>query len=242
MKRKGRKLVLQMHFVAALGWLALPLLVPGLPASAQRGALPYPAMAPLAQYLPVSEVEEIALARSAAPASLSKHAEVMVLGDRGYRTAVRGTNGFVCMVWRSWSDDIGDEQFWNPRVRAPICLNPIAVRTVLPEYIRRTGWVFAGLSRAEMLERFKASVARDDVVLPGPGAMSYMMARQGYLADGVGHASPHIMFFVPRAERQDWGANLPDSPVWGAEGTPDPVALFFVTVARWSDGTSAMAH
>ncbi len=210
-------------------------------APAQNGAPSYPQMAPLSAYQ-ANEEDEIALARSAAPAALSSEAEIQVLGDRGYRTAVKGRNGFVCMVWRSWSDDFDDKEFWNPKVRAPICLNPIAVRTVLPEYIRRTDGVLAGLSRVEMLTRFKVAVARNRVALPAPGAMSYMMSRQSFLADRVGHAAPHIMFFVLRAERQQWGANLPKSPISGAEGAPDPVALFFVMVPQWSDGTPVAAH
>jgi hypothetical protein len=226
---------------AGTSWLVM-LLVGAAEARARDTALPYPQMAPLSQYLPTSEGDEIALARSAAPLSLSGEAEIQVLGDRGYRTAVKGRNGFVCMVWRSWSDDFDDEEFWNPKVRAPICLNPSAVRTVLPEYVRRTDWVLSGLSRVEMLGRFKVAVARNEVALPAPGAMSYMMSRDGLLGDGVGHAAPHIMFFVPRAERQQWGANLPNSPIWGAEGASDPVALFFVTVPKWSDGTPVTAH
>ena len=209
------------------------------PCAAQTSAQPYPQPAPIVQYLMATEAEEMALARSAAPPSLAKDAEILVLSASGYRIAAKGTNGFTCMVWRSWSDDFADREFWNPKVRAPICLNPIAVRTVLPEYMRRTAWVLAGLPRSEMLARFEAAAARGALELPGPGAMSYMMSRQGFLGDGVGHAAPHIMFFVPRADSQNWGANLPGSPIWGADGPPDPVALFFVTVPTWSDGTPA---
>ncbi len=54
-------------------------------------------MAPLDQYL-MEQNAEIALARTAAPESISKDAEIMVLGRRGYETAVKGTNGFVCIV------------------------------------------------------------------------------------------------------------------------------------------------
>src|SRR5262245_27405020 len=62
----------------------------------------YPSMAPLAKYLMTSEPDEIALARSAAPPSISNDAEVMALDERGFRTVVKGTNGFVCLVQRSW--------------------------------------------------------------------------------------------------------------------------------------------
>jgi hypothetical protein len=70
-------------------------------AIAQAAKAAYPAMAPLDQYLISDEQSEIALARSAAPSSISDGAEVMVLGREGYKTAVKGTNGFLCIVERS---------------------------------------------------------------------------------------------------------------------------------------------
>src|SRR5229473_1963761 len=63
----------------------------------------YPKMAPVDQYLMVRNAE-ILLARSAAPDSISSDATVLILGRQGYETAVRGKNGFVCMVERSWME------------------------------------------------------------------------------------------------------------------------------------------
>jgi hypothetical protein len=80
---------------------------------------PYPAMAPVERYLMPDQQSEIALARTAAPASISDDAEVMVLGREGYTTAVRGSNGFLCIVERSWGAATDDPGFWNPSVRAP---------------------------------------------------------------------------------------------------------------------------
>jgi hypothetical protein len=101
-------------------------------ANANEAAPPYPKMAALSQYLSPSEADEIVLAKSAAPPSLSNGAEIQVLGVHGYRTAVEGHNGFICMVWRSWSDDFRDKEFWNPTIRAPICLNPAAAKNGPP--------------------------------------------------------------------------------------------------------------
>src|SRR5580698_4565536 len=69
---------------------------------------PYPSMAAVAQYHMPNRDEEIALARSAAPASISNDAEILVLGDRGYETAVKGKNGFVCLVERAWLASLDD--------------------------------------------------------------------------------------------------------------------------------------
>ena len=77
-------------------------------ARAQTAKARYPAMAPLDQYLIPDEKAEIALARSSAPASISDAAEVMVLRRDGYATAVKGSNGFVCIVERSWGKPTDD--------------------------------------------------------------------------------------------------------------------------------------
>src|SRR5579859_1201634 len=92
-------------------------------AKSQDAKTPYPNMAPLEQYLIQDRDAEIALARSAAPESIAHDAEVMVLGRHGYETAVQGKNGFVCIVERAWTSPIDDPEFWNPKGRAPICLN-----------------------------------------------------------------------------------------------------------------------
>src|SRR6266404_7720537 len=98
-------------------------------AMAQDAATPYPKMEPIEQYL-MDRTAEIALARSAAPESISGDAEVLVLGRHGFETAVKGKNGFVCIVGRGWSS-AADPDFWNPKVRVPICMNSPAARTYL---------------------------------------------------------------------------------------------------------------
>src|SRR5580658_11035100 len=102
------------------------------PAQAQNAKTAYPAMAPLEQYLMPDRNEEIKLARSAAPDSISGEAEVLVLGKAGYETAVKGKNGFMCLVERSWTAGIEDPDFWNPKIRAAICFNPAAARSYVP--------------------------------------------------------------------------------------------------------------
>ena len=209
-----------------------------LPVSAQaEDQAPYPSMAPVEQYRVASRSEEIALARSAAPASISGDAEILVLGEHGYETAVKGKNGFVCLVERGWFAYFDDPVFWDPKIRGPDCLNPAAVRTVLPVNLERTRWVLAGLSKAEMIARSKASVAAKRA--PAPGAMGYMMSKQGYLSHDAGHWHPHLMFFQRHADLAAWGANLTDSPVLGVAGGPDEPTILFVPLAKWSDGTSA---
>src|ERR1700689_3927580 len=75
--------------------LLMEVALPGLTRQiqAQAKSEPYPAMAPLNQYLIPAKAAEIELARSAAPASISGGAEVLVLDREGYVTAVKGGNG-----------------------------------------------------------------------------------------------------------------------------------------------------
>src|SRR5580700_7138166 len=113
--------------IALESFMLVGLLGMALPGGAQDAKAPYPSMAPVDQYR-MDRNDEIALARSAAPESIAHDAEVMVLGRKGYETAVQGKNGFVCMVERSWTAGIDDPDFWNPKVRAAICFNPPAAR------------------------------------------------------------------------------------------------------------------
>jgi len=215
------------------------------PEQAQDAKAPYPSMAPLEQYLMANRNAEIALARSAAPESISQDAEVLVLGRHGYETALKGKNGFVCMVQRSWAAGIDDPDFWNPKLRAPICFNAPAARSYLPLLIKRTELILAGRSKDQMFAAIEAAIDKKELPTPESGAMCYMMSKQGYLNDRDGHWHPHLMFFVPLTEPASWGAGLPGSPVVVAfTDTPERLTVFLIPVAKWSDGTadSADAH
>jgi hypothetical protein len=198
----------------------------------------YPKMAPLELYLMADRDAEIALARSAAPESISREAEVLVLGRHGYETAVKGTNGFVCVVERSWTAGIDDPDFWNPKLRGPLCLNPQAARSYLPLTIRKTELVLAGQSKPQMVDGIRASFEKKELPTLEPGAMCYMLSKQGYLSDRGGHWHPHLMFFVAPAIAPTWGVNLPGSPILGSEDALDRLTVVMIPVAKWSDGTA----
>jgi Putative zinc-finger len=202
----------------------------------------YPSMASIEQYLMPDHNAEIALARSAAPAAISSDAQILVLGWRGYETAIEGRNGFVCMVERSWMSPFNSAEFWNPKVRVPQCFNPAAARSILPLTIKRTEMVLAGLSKAQMIDSIKAGFDNKELPVPAPGAMCYMMSRAGYLNDALGHYVPHLMFYFPLTDKASWGADLPDSPVTlnpQFQGGPEPITEFVIPVGKWSDGTAA---
>ena len=205
--------------------------------NAQNAKSPYPDMAPLDQYL-MDRNAEIALARTAAPKSISDDASVLVLTPKGYETAVAGKNGFVCLVGRTWTAPFDHPEFWNPKNRGPVCYNPSAARSVLPYALYRTKLALAGLTRPQMLERVKAAVANKELTPPEPGAMSYMLSKEGHITDRVGHWHPHLMFEIPKTDSATWGANLDGSPVvTGSLFMPEPMTEFNVPVGKWSDGT-----
>jgi len=201
----------------------------------------YQQMAPVEQYLMADRNAEITLARSAAPESISHDATILVLGKRGYETAAEGKNGFVCVVERAWMSPFDSPQFWNPKLRGPVCFNPPAARSVLPITYKRTEMVFAGRTRAEILEGTKAAFESGELKPLEAGAMSYMMSKDAYLTDNGDHNLAHLMFYTPLLDSAVWGADLPKSPVMlnpqfkGAQ----PINVFIVPVGTWSDGTAA---
>lgn len=230
---------------AVLATLSAPWL-----ASAQDAKQPYPNMAPIEQYL-MDRDAEIALARSAAPDAISHDASVIVLTRHGYETAVQGKNGWVCWVGRAWLAMFDHPEFWNPKVRAADCINPPAVRSVLPYAYKRTELLLAGHSKQEVIAAIKSAIEKKELPALEPGTVSYMMSKDSYLTDYGGHNGPHLMFYDAAKDGTAWGANLTNSPVlavnyWyiSAEAYPQlksfpQLSVFLVGVTKWSDGTPA---
>ena len=219
-------------------------------AVAQDAATPYQNMAPIEQYL-MDHDAEIALARSAAPDAISRDAEVLVLSRHGFETAVKGTNGWVCMVERGWGGFFDWPEFWNPKIRAANCINPPAARFIVPLVSKRAQLLLAGHSKAEVIAQINVAFEKKELPVLEPGAVSYMMSKSAYLTDNGDHNMPHIMFYAPISDVAAWGANLPNSPLMGVnfwymsdQSYPGlkslpPIAVFLVSADKWSDGTPA---
>jgi hypothetical protein len=206
-------------------------------APAQKSGTRYPRMAPLEQYLIADRNAELVLAKTAAPKAISDDADVMVLERQGYKTVANGTNGFVCMVERSWTAGFGDPEFWNPKIRSPICFNPPAVRTYLPITIERTRLALAGKSEPQIHDAINSALDKKELPALEAGAMSYMLSKQGFLGDQAGHFHPHLMFWAERTEPKSWGAGMPGSPMIAGEEIPGRLTVFMIPVGKWSDGT-----
>jgi hypothetical protein len=230
--------------IAMVHALAILVLVLGLGAAAYGAATPdtkvqYTSMAPLHLYLDNRDTE-IAMARSAAPEAISRDASVMVLGEQGYVTAVEGKNGFVCIVERAWMSPEDSPNFWNPKLRGPICFNPPAVRSILPATFERTKMAVAGKSKAEIITGNKEAYDKKDLPQLEPGSMSYMMSKRAYLTETGGNVA-HVMIYTPHMDSKEWGADVPNSPVMLNPQFKDaePIDVWVIPVGKWSDGTPA---
>lgn len=229
------------HIIVIALAFALRILLPGAGARAvaQAGKTAYPAMAPVEQYMISDEKAEIALARSAAPSSISDAAEVMVLGREGYKTAVKGTNGFMCLVERAWGQNTDQAEFWNPKMRAPHCFNAQAARSFAQIYLMKTRLVMAGKSKAEIARAIVTGLDTKKLPPLEPGAMAYMMSKQQYLNDHDKAWHPHVMFFYSGDMAKSWGADRPNSPVITANDPEERVTILFIVADKWSDGSAA---
>jgi hypothetical protein len=212
---------------------------------AQTVGTHYEHLAPRAEYLDADVGAEMALARSAAPAAVSRDATVLVLKRTGYEVAQKGNNGFVCLVERAWMGPLSDADFWNPKIRGAICFNPPAARSVLPITFKRTEFALAGFTKAQITARLTELVTRKKLPVLEAGSMSYMMAKGSYLGDAVGHWHPHLMFYGSRSDGTEWGADAEHSPVFlnpQFQGAPEPLTTYIVVAPNWSDGSPAPLH
>jgi hypothetical protein len=195
-------------------------------------------------YLIADRAAEVALARTAAPSAISGNATVLVLTPKGYTEAARGSNGFTCLVMRSFAAAPGDPQFWNTHISAPHCFNPPASRTVLPAMLAQIDWALAGATPAELNARIKKAYAEKRFTMPADGAMAYMLSPQQHLSDDADpHWMPHLMFYFDRALKgTTFGAGGFTSPIIDASGADpnSPMQVIYIPIRTWSDGTPAV--
>ncbi|MGB6306123.1 MAG: hypothetical protein WBF45_20400 [Acidobacteriaceae bacterium] len=226
--------------IAITGVAVLVLLAVACRAVAQDAGTKYTKMAPVDQYLMADRNAEIALARSAAPESIARDAGVMVLTRHGFEAAVKGTNGFVCIVGRGWTS-AAEADYWNPKVRVPMCVNAAAARSYLVHLTKETEWGLAGRTPAQMNAAISAALARKELPPMEPGAMCYMMGKEGYGGDSKPHWPSHLMFFYTDVDPAIWGANQPGSPIIAVADPVEHLTQFVIPVQHWSDGTEYRA-
>src|SRR6266699_1122609 len=207
------------NFDAAAGWAQGP---------------KYP---PLSDYMMAQEAE-VALARSAAPENVSAHATVKILTTSGYKVAAQGDNGFVCIVMRGWAAPTFTpapfrDLVYYAKLRAPICFNPVASRTVLPLQQLRTKLGMEGKTPDQIAEGVQAAYAKGELPKMETVAFAYMFSADQDLGPGVGHWHPHMMVYTPYYENSMLGG----SQVGGAlpfvgDDAGTPFAVTVIPVAH----------
>jgi len=85
-------------------------------------------------------------------------------------------------------------------VRTPICFNAAAARSYLPRTIKRTDLILAGRTKAQTDEAIVAAVDKKALPAMEPGAMCYMLSKQGYGGDSIEHWPPHLMFYYSQID------------------------------------------
>jgi hypothetical protein len=151
-----------------------------------------------------------------------------ILREHGYETAVKGKNGFVCVVERLWMLPYDDPEFWDPNVRLPLCLNPPAARSRLCPACPRPRCSTEPGPRSPR-----------ELPVPEPGSMCYMMSKRRNLGPKSGNVDPHLMFWFPQKDHMNWGADFPGSPLDAHQFSPQPITEFDISVSKRSDGTTA---
>jgi hypothetical protein len=170
-----------------------------------------PKYPPLSDYL-MARAPEIALARSAAPENVSGHATVKILTASGYKEAVQGDNGLVCIVMRGWSaPTYTPAQFrefvYDAKIRAPICFDPVASRTVMPYYELRSKLGMEGKSPDQIAEGIQAAYIKGELPRRDAVSFAYMWSADQNLGPGIGHWHPHMMVFAPYYDNSMLGGN-----------------------------------
>lgn len=197
-----------------------------------------------AYLMPASE--EIEIARSAAPASISSEANVLVLqADGSYRTAVEGSNGWTCFLGRSWTGPapvrdgkrVWSEGHFNPVVRAPQCFNAAATGSMLALHRLTTQLFFDGATTEQVDMAIGRALSSGQIQPPQPGAMSYMYSREQRIGPRQGPFRPHVMLYTPYVTQEAFG---PRNQAMTVPMVSEGGTVFATTVlmsSHWSDGS-----
>ena len=144
---------------------------------------------------------QIELALSAAPTEVSSKAAVYILGPKGYEKVREGTNGFSCLIERSFK---GTTQTSS----APACFDAEGSGSIMVAYLRREELRAEGKSEEEVKEDIAQGYKDGRFKVPGPGFL-YMMSNENFVYNNVsgksGFVPPHLMFYAPNKTAKDVG-------------------------------------
>ena len=157
----------------------------------------------------MQHTEELRLAATAAPVAVTEDATYYVLTDAGFELRIRGVNGWHCFVERAFFVRASDNDAYDPRIRAPHCINQEGAATRMQEVFMRARLAIDGLDREAVDAAVNAAYHSGELRPPTGLAMTYMMSPEQWLGEDAGHWHPHLMFWVPYLENDDVGGNRP---------------------------------
>ncbi|MEN8376273.1 MAG: hypothetical protein ABFS34_12560 [Gemmatimonadota bacterium] len=190
-----------------------------------------------APYAVLSEAEEIALARSAAPADVSADADIWVVKSGRYELARRGSNGNACLVGRNaaLTDAFLED---SKRHLAPICYDAEGARTVLQMEQRKLQLRLQGRTRDEVRATIAEELASGELPTPKRPAMSYMLSSGQQLyhsGNFAGNWKPHLMIYVPGLTEADIGFQDRSYRDIQVQNEGQPNAILVVVMADFID-------
>jgi hypothetical protein len=182
---------------------------------------------------------QIELALSAAPKEVSSKASVYILGPKGYEKVREGTNGFTCLVERSFK---GTTQTSS----APACFDAEGSRTLMLTYLRKEELRSEGKSEQEIKDDIQKGYEDGRFKVAGIGFL-YMMSDENYVYDDQsqqsGFVPPHLMFYAPYKTAKDLGYDSVSPTMVPYLTYPGPQGLIVVAAKKPpEDGSSGDPH
>jgi hypothetical protein len=168
--------------------------------------------------------QQIRLALSAAPDAVAANASVYVLGPKGYEKARDGTNGFSCLVQRSYTKS-------GETTVAPMCFDAQGSRTTMIVYMRKEELRDEGKSKAEIEADIERGYADGTFKAPTRPGVIYMMSCANRLGPDPRTGRPvsfppHVMFYAPYMTAKDLGYDSePMVPALALAGTPEAMMI-----------------
>ena len=153
--------------------------------------------------------EELKLAATAAPSTVTRNASYYVLTDRGFQLEVRGDNGWHCFVERAFFLRTSNGEDYDTSVRAPHCINTEGAATRMQDVFLQARLALEGLDQQAIQAAVNAAYESGSLRPPTGLAMTYMMSPQQWLGESAGHWYPHLMFWIPYLENSEVGGNAP---------------------------------
>ncbi|MEX2151972.1 MAG: hypothetical protein WD825_01460 [Gemmatimonadaceae bacterium] len=175
--------------------------------------------------------EEVALARSAAPSSISANARVLALTDTGYALIAAGSSSVTCVVNRSWDRSV-----------EPHCYDPEGAATVMQIELRRNYLRHIGTAEDEISEELALGLMSGKYRLPSRPALTYMMSAQQVLYDDTGKYAgkwrPHLMIYYPNLSTKAMALpTTPDMRVGMVGGDGGAESSLIIIMSAFADVT-----